>query len=227
MHRNNLEPWVYAIGSSTGSVPAIRTILQSLTANDTKEHLPPILIVIHMPPKFTAELADILQKEFTKLDIKEATHEEELRCGMVRIAPAGVGHLGVRRFGMRLLSTIKDEGKSEGFQPSATQLFRSLAQVNPTFTVAAILTGLGRDGADGLLDLHRLGGYTIGQDEASCVVYGMPKVAFEMGACTVQVPLNKIAQHFLIGRQVLMQKQEQKRKERQEKVALFKQKQVK
>lgn len=180
---------VIGIGASTGGVEAIRAVLTGLPAS-----MPPILIVQHMPGQFTGSFASRLDG-LCALHVKEAVDGEVLRPGTAYLAPGGrqfeLGHAGPN-----LTCRIGGEERVSGHAPSVDVLFRSMARVCPVNSLGIILTGMGRDGASGLLDIRLGGGHTIGQNEATSVVYGMPRAAFEIGAVERQLPLQGIAPYL-------------------------------
>lgn len=177
---------IIAIGASTGGVEAIHEILGALPATT-----PPILIAQHMPQNFTSAFAMRLDQK-TDLKVFEATDGQRLLPGQVYIAPGG-RHLMLDRSGSHFICRLSDGEKVSGHKPSVDVLFESVAKVAGKRTVAAILTGMGRDGAQGLLKIRNEGGTTFGQDEESCVVYGMPKVANDVGAVIKQLRLSHMA----------------------------------
>ncbi|WP_370675877.1 chemotaxis response regulator protein-glutamate methylesterase [Pleomorphomonas sp. PLEO] len=180
---------VIGIGASTGGVEAIRAVLTELPAS-----MPPILIVQHMPGQFTGSFASRLDG-LCALHIKEAEDGEPLRPGTAYLAPGGrqfeLGHAGPS-----LTCRIGSEERISGHAPSVDVLFRSMARICPINSLGVILTGMGRDGASGLLDIRLGGGHTIGQNEATSIVYGMPRAAFEIGAVERQLPLQSIAPYL-------------------------------
>ncbi|WP_036838010.1 protein-glutamate methylesterase/protein-glutamine glutaminase [Pleomorphomonas oryzae] len=180
---------VIGIGASTGGVEAIRAVLTELPAE-----MPPILIVQHMPGQFTGSFADRLDG-LSALHVKEAEDGEVLHPGTAYVAPGGrqfeLGHIGPN-----LVCRIGSEERVSGHAPSVDVLFRSMARICPVNSLGVILTGMGRDGASGLLDIRLGGGHTIGQNEATSIVYGMPRAAFEIGAVERQLPLQSIAPYL-------------------------------
>lgn len=179
-----------AIGASTGGTEAIRYIAAHL-----KRNLPPIVIVQHLPGLFTRTFADSLNIN-SQIVFKEAENGELLRRGMAYIAPGGKqmklvhGPLGIK-------IEINDDPEINGFKPSVDYLFLSLDKfVRSKKIQAMILTGMGSDGARGIKHLHRLGVSTIAQDEASCIVFGMPKAAIELNAINEVLSLEEIAKIF-------------------------------
>ncbi len=174
-----------AIGSSTGGVEALVNILTHFPAN-----CPPTVITQHMPPTFTTSFAARLNRICAPA-VAEATEGAVLAPGHIYIAPGGDAHLevtGSKTLRCRLVSSPPVNGHC----PSVDVLFRSVAQCAGAEAVGVILTGMGRDGAAGLLEMRKKGARSIGQDESSCVVYGMPKAAQEIGAVERQLHLNKI-----------------------------------
>lgn len=185
-HKENLFDKVIVIGASTGGTEAVQTILKSLEKN-----VPPIVIAIHMPPGFTRIYANRLN-EICNMYVKEAEDGDILKYGVVYIAP-GDYHTRILKKNKTLLISCKKEKKVNGHMPSVDVLFDSAAKNLGDKALAVILTGMGRDGALGILNIKNKGGFTIGQDKDSCVVYGMPKVANEIGGVKVQAPLGEIA----------------------------------
>src|SRR5512142_426103 len=177
---------VVAIGASTGGTVAVERILKALPHN-----APGILITQHMPELFTRYFATRL-KETTKLDAREAQGGESVVPGVVLVAP-GNKHLLLRRSGARYVVEVKDGPRVNRHRPSVDVMFRSVASAAGRNAVGAILTGMGGDGAQGLLEMRNAGARTLAQDEASCIVYGMPKVAFEIGAVEKVVTLEAMA----------------------------------
>jgi two-component system chemotaxis response regulator CheB len=175
-----------AIGASTGGTEAIRAVLAGLPAS-----VPGTVIVQHMPANFTTSFAERLDQS-SSLSVVEARGGETLQQGHAYLAPGGY-HLVVRRAGSGFRLEL-DEGPRIHYQrPALDVTFKSIAEVAGPRALGVILTGMGRDGADGLLAMRKAGARTLGQDEASCVVYGMPRVAWECGAVEQQCPLDKIA----------------------------------
>jgi two-component system chemotaxis response regulator CheB len=177
-----------AIGASTGGVEAIHAILPRLPAN-----LPPIVIVQHMPPGFTASFARRLNG-ICRMEVREAQDGLALHPGLACIAPGGRHLLVAHGVGGGLKCTLEDGAAVSGHRPSVDKLFESVAVVTGRSSLGLILTGMGSDGADGLLRLRQAGAMTLGQNEASCVVYGMPRVAFQRGAVTSEVALVEMAE---------------------------------
>ena len=178
------------IGSSTGGVEALISILTAFPAN-----CPPTLVTQHMPPVFTRNLAVRLDKMCAP-EVMEATIGAALRPGTVYIAPGGELHLEVTGRST-FACALKTGGPVNGHCPSIDRLFSSAARSLGPRAVGVLLTGMGRDGAQGLLEIRQAGGRTIAQDEATSIVYGMPKAAVELGAVEVQHPITRIG-HALI-----------------------------
>lgn len=176
---------IIAIGASTGGTDAIHTVISGLPRD-----MPPIVIVQHMPPVFTKLYAERLNNT-CELEVKEAEDGDALRPGRVLIAP-GNYQMRVAKRGSGYIVKCTQEEKVSGHCPSVDVLFDSVADVAGKQSVGVILTGMGRDGANGLLKMKKTGAYTIGQDEKSSVVYGMPMVAFNIGAVDKQLPLDRI-----------------------------------
>ncbi len=181
---------VVAIGSSTGGVEALLQVLSAFPAN-----CPPTVITQHMPPHFTASFAARLSR-MCRPQVSEARDGDVLRPGHVFIAPGGEAHLEIT--GRTTLRCKLDASAPvSGHRPSVDVLFRSVAASAGGRAVGAILTGMGSDGASGLLEMRKAGAATIGQDEASAIIYGMPRAAFERGAVQTQLPLEKIGPEIL------------------------------
>lgn len=177
-----------AIGASTGGVPAIQQVLRDLAP-----HRLPTVIVQHMPPGYTARFAARLAG-VTGLNVREVAGGERIEPGGVYIAPGGQRHLAVvEGRGGRLACQLTEGPPVSGHRPSVDVMFASLANLDGRAVIGVLLTGMGRDGAQGLLALRRAGAPTLIQSEETCVVYGMPKAAFELGAATQVLPLGEIA----------------------------------
>lgn len=174
-----------AIGASTGGTEATYSILKELPPN-----MPGIVIVQHMPPVFTRMYAERLNKS-VRLEVKEAEHGDVVCPGRVLIAP-GDFQTRVKKSGDKLIVECVKGEKVSGHCPSADVLFESVAREVGRNAMGIILTGMGRDGATGLFAMRSKGARTIGQDEKSCVVYGMPKVAYSIGAVEKEAPLEAI-----------------------------------
>jgi len=177
---------VIAIGSSTGGTEALYEVLRDMPISS-----PATVVVQHMPPGFTNALASRLDSQVA-LTVKEAEHGDELWDGRVLLAPAGK-QCRVIGSGGHFKVALESSPPVEGHCPSVDVLMRSVASQVGRNGVGVILTGMGRDGAQGLKQMRDAGARTIGQDEATSVVYGMPKVAKEIGAVERQVPLSRVA----------------------------------
>ncbi|MBB5516652.1 two-component system chemotaxis response regulator CheB [Rubricella aquisinus] len=175
---------VIAIGASTGGVSAIGAVLQHIPPD-----APPVVIVQHMPEAYTGRFADRLDKQL-RVHVSEAQDGETLRPGTVRIAPGGA-HLRFRKTEAGLRTRLEQSAPVSGHCPSVDVMFHALAETGVKCR-AALLTGMGRDGADGLLRLYRAGHTCLVQDKASCVVFGMPRVAIELGAASEILPLDHL-----------------------------------
>lgn len=180
-----------AIGSSTGGVEALITVLQGMPAN-----CPPIVITQHMPATFTRNFAERLNR-LCAPEVSEAEDGARLQPGRIYLAPGGDRHLEIAGSAEHPRCRLVEGEAVSGHRPSVDVLFNSVARVCGGRAVGVILTGMGRDGAQGLLNLRNAGAHTIGQDEATCVVYGMPKAAFELGAVERQLPLGRICNQIL------------------------------
>lgn len=177
---------IIAIGASTGGTEAIRQLLEVMPAN-----CPALAIVQHMPEGFTRSFADRLN-QLCAINVKEAEDGDSLLRGHALIAP-GNRHMLIKRSGARYYVQLKDGPLVSRHRPSVDVLFRSAARYAGANAVGAILTGMGSDGAEGLLEMRQAGAATLGQDEDSCVVYGMPREAFLRGGVAHQVALADMA----------------------------------
>jgi two-component system chemotaxis response regulator CheB len=177
------RPDLVAIGASLGGPRALATLLRALPPGFAA----PIAVVQHIADGFTEGLANWLGQE-SRLEVREARDRDVLRPGLVLLAPTG-RHLVVSRGAARL----SDAPPVDSFRPSVTPLFRSAAEAYGSRACGVILTGMGRDGAEGLKALKNAGGHTIAQDEATSAVYGMPRAAIETGAVDQVLPLDDIA----------------------------------
>lgn len=182
----NSKRTIIAIGASTGGTEAISEIVSSFD-ND----IPGIIISQHIPPVFSEMFAERLERE-SGLECKEAKTGDIVKQGQVLIAP-GDRHMRLVSCNGQMMVDCNMGDKVNGHRPSVDVLFDSVAKVAGRDAIGIILTGLGRDGAKGLLHMKQAGAETIGQDEASCVVYGMPMEAYKLGAVRYQVPLGDIA----------------------------------
>ncbi|RDE08081.1 protein-glutamate methylesterase/protein-glutamine glutaminase [Pelagibacterium lacus] len=180
------EGALVAIGASTGGVEAIRQVLAAMPPD-----CPPIVIAQHMPKGFTARFAARLD-ELVPVGVVEAADRMVLERGRAYVAP-GDHHLRVERSSGQLKCRVSQDETMSGHRPSVDVLFHSVARVAGPMAVGAILTGMGRDGAQGLKAMREAGAFTIGQSRGSALIYGMPKAAFEIGAVVEEAPLERIA----------------------------------
>lgn len=188
LYKNSIQ--IIAMGASTGGTEALLAILEKLPGN-----LPPIVITQHMPPIFTNMYAERLNR-ICKMEVREAKDQDKLYPGLCLIAPGGLQMQVVKdREGLKV-SCLEGE-KVSGHCPSIDYLFSSVAKECGEHAVGILLTGMGRDGAHGLLLMHEKGAYTLGQDEESSVVYGMPMEAYKLGAVDKQGNLSQIANDLL------------------------------
>lgn len=181
---------IVAIGASTGGTEAILAVVKDLPAN-----CPGIIIVQHMPPVFTRMYAERLDK-ICKMSVREAQNGDRVEAGNILIA-AGDRHMRLRTDARGYFVSCQGTEKVSGHCPSVDALFESVAQYAGPNAVGVILTGMGADGAKNLLAMKKRGAHTIGQDQATCVVYGMPMVAFNLGGVTEQLPLPSIPDAIL------------------------------
>ena len=177
---------IIAIGASTGGTEAIYNLVKRLP-----NHIPGIVIVQHIPPVFSRMFAERLNNS-TAFQVKEAKNGDYIKKGQILIAP-GDKHMKVKKVGDNYRVDCNEGSKVNGHCPSVDILFESVAKEAGANSIGIILTGMGYDGAKGLLAMRQRGARTIGQDEKSSVVYGMPKVAFNIGAVEKQVSLDKIS----------------------------------
>lgn len=173
------------IGASTGGVEALRVVLAELP-----ENMPPILVAQHMLPGFTGPFARRLDA-ICRLTVKEAEDGEEAQQGHVYIAPGGL-HLRLLRSGTRQLLQVSSDPPVNRHRPSVDTLFHSIASVAGARAIGVLLTGMGADGAEGMVALRRAGARTLAQDEASCVVFGMPRQAIVLGGAQEVVALEEV-----------------------------------
>lgn len=181
---------VVAIGASTGGVEALIAVVSQFPSN-----CPPTVITQHMPATFTRTFAERLDR-LTGAAVCEAFDGAPLEPGRVYLAPGGVAHLRVEGDSQPRCRLWRGEPVN-GHRPSVDVLFHSVAKALGARAFGAILTGMGRDGAEGLLAMRKAGAATVGQTESSCLIYGMPKAAFEIGATQKQVPLYMMASEIL------------------------------
>lgn len=185
-----LDQAIIGLGASTGGTEATLEVLRDLPAD-----CPAILIVQHMPPGFTQMYAERLNRLCT-MEVREAKSGDEVKRGVALLAPADF-HMRIVRSGSRYTVSCRPGDKVSGHRPSVDALFHSMAENVQAPMTGIIMTGMGRDGADGLLAMRNAGAYTIGQDEASSVVYGMPMVAHQVGAVKIQASCSTIGQVLL------------------------------
>jgi two-component system chemotaxis response regulator CheB len=181
---------IVALGASTGGTVALEHILRQMPADG-----PGMVIAQHMPALFTKQFADRLNR-ISAVEIREAAENDSVLPGVALVAP-GDKHLLLRRSGARYFVSVKDGPLVHRQRPSVDVLFRSVARTAGRNAIGVILTGMGADGAEGLGEMRQAGSHTIAQDEASCVVFGMPKVAIEMGAAERVLPLKEIPDAIL------------------------------
>ncbi len=181
---------VVAVGASTGGTEALTVFLQSLPPD-----CPGIVIVQHMPEMFTKTFANRLN-EICRINVKEAENNDSILRGRALIAP-GNKHMLVKRSGAKYYVEVVDGPLVNRHRPSVDVLFRSTAQYAGSNSMGIIMTGMGDDGARGLLEMKEAGAHTIAQDEKTCVVFGMPKEAIKLDAVDRILPIDKIAPHIL------------------------------
>ncbi|MGF6365060.1 chemotaxis response regulator CheB [Aequitasia blattaphilus] len=184
-NRTNID--IIAIGASTGGTEATVQILKDLPAD-----IPGMVITQHMPEGFTRMYAERLNK-LCAFEVREARDGDAITSGLALLAPGGRTHMTIVRIGDRFFIRLFKGDKVNGHRPSVDILFDSVARSAGKNAIGIILTGMGNDGAQGLLHMRKAGAYTIGQNEASSVVYGMPMVAYEKGAVCTRTGLENIA----------------------------------
>ncbi|CAK0779013.1 protein-glutamate methylesterase/protein glutamine deamidase [Gammaproteobacteria bacterium] len=181
---------IIVIGASTGGTEAIKDVLLGMPPD-----APAILITQHMPPGFTRSFAERLDR-LCRIRVQEAVNGERALPGHAYIAP-GDSHLVVKRSGADYVLGVNQDPPVNRHRPSVDVLFRAAASTVGRNAIGVILTGMGKDGAAGMFELKQSGAYTLGQDEATCIVYGMPREAFMMGAVDEQAPLSEISGKIL------------------------------
>jgi two-component system chemotaxis response regulator CheB len=182
---------IIVVGSSTGGTEAIKVFLA-----DMPKGSPAILITQHMPESFTKSFVARLDS-LCQMRVKAAEHHEKIQSGTVYIAP-GHSHLSLERIpGSTFQTVLSQDPPVNRHRPSVEVLFKSAAKVLGGSAVGVMLTGMGKDGAAAMLEMHRAGAYNLAQDEASCVVFGMPREAIALGAVDEVVPLDKMAERVL------------------------------
>jgi len=184
---------VVAIGTSTGGTQALEVVLGALPSDCSG-----LVIVQHMPAQFTAAFAQRLNK-VCDIEVREARHGDRVHTGLALIAPGG-RHLTLERDGAQYRVAVIDGPPVSRHRPSVDVLFRSVAKSAGRNAMGVIMTGMGDDGARGLKEMRDAGAATLGQDEDSCVVYGMPKEAFKTGGVCREVPLDGIPEAIMAGR---------------------------
>lgn len=184
LHRTTHQ--ILAIASSTGGTEALKVVLSQLPPD-----IPGTLIVQHMPPVFTRTYAESLQR-ICPFEVKEAEDGDRVLPGRALLAP-GNFHMELTRSGAYYYVKLHQEPPLYGVRPAADYLMTSVAKIAGANSIGLVLTGMGRDGAKGLLEMRQAGGFNIAQDEASCVVFGMPKEAIALGAIDSVLPLDRIA----------------------------------
>lgn len=190
LRSSSLDNVIIGLGASTGGTEATLEVMKRLP-----EDIPGMVIVQHMPIGFTQMYADRLNR-LCSMEVREAKNGDEIHRGLALIAPADY-QMRVVRIGNKYTVSCSHGEKVSGHRPSVDVLFRSMADTVQCKMVGIIMTGMGQDGADGLLSMRKRGAYTIGQDEESSVVYGMPGVAYKIGAVIKQASCEDIAQVLL------------------------------
>ena len=185
-----LDRVLVGLGASTGGTEATLEVMRRLPAD-----IPPMVIVQHMPKGFTQMYADRLNR-ICKMEVREARNGDELHRGLALVAPADL-QCRVVRIGEKYTVSCTQGEKVSGHRPSVDAMFHSMAEVVRCKMVGIIMTGMGQDGAAGLLEMRKKGAYTIGQDKESSVVYGMPMVANDIGAVCVQASCDNVANVLL------------------------------
>lgn len=188
--RGSIDETIIAIGASTGGTEAIKQVLMGMSSD-----CPGIVVVQHMPEKFTRTFAQRLNT-ICDMNVKEAEHGDRVETGLVLLAP-GNRHMEVVRIGQRYEVRLKDGDNVSGHKPSVDVLMRSVAQCAGERGRGVLLTGMGADGALGMLEMKKAGAKTFAQDEKSSVVFGMPKRALECGAVDSLLPLDRIAEYVM------------------------------
>ncbi len=186
----NLDRVIIGLGASTGGTEATLAVMKRLPAD-----IPPMVIVQHMPPGFTKMYAERLNR-LCAMEVREAQSGDELHRGLALIAPADL-QCRVVRIGARYTVNCTPGEKVSGHRPSVDAMFYSMAETVSCKMVGIIMTGMGQDGAHGLLEMRKKGAYTIGQDKESSVVYGMPGVAQNIGAVMIQASCDNVSNVLL------------------------------
>jgi two-component system chemotaxis response regulator CheB len=185
-----LQEKIIAIGAATGGTEAIKEVLTALPAE-----VPGIVMAQHMPETFTASFARRLDS-LSQLTVVEAQGGERIQPGHAYLAP-GHSHLLVKRVGGAFVTELSQSEPVNRHRPAVDVLFRSVAECAKQNAIGVILTGMGKDGAQGMLEMRKAGAWNIGQDQASCVVYGMPREAAQIGAVEEVAPLGEVAARIL------------------------------
>lgn len=185
---------IIAIGASTGGPEALRQVLEPLPVK-----VPPILITQHMPAGFTTSFAARLNR-VCQIEVHEAQHNQPVQPGCAYLAPGGRAHMKLAKRGATYYIEIDESEPVNRHRPSVDVLFASVAAQAKSHAVGVLLTGMGKDGAHGLLQMRQAGAMTLAQDETSCVVFGMPKEAISIGAAQRIVPLSHMSAAVLSGR---------------------------
>lgn len=179
------------IGASTGGTEAIRQVLEPLPSNS-----PAIMITQHMPAGFTSSFVQRLDS-LCQVKVHEAVHGQRVMPGNVYLAPGGIAHMKLARSGANYVVELEDSEPVNRHKPSVDVLFNSAAELAGRNAVGVLLTGMGKDGAQGMLAMRNAGAATFAQDEASCVVFGMPREALLIGATDEAVPLSEMSERIL------------------------------
>lgn len=188
-HTRSPQPLIF-IGASTGGIDAVKQILVQMPVES-----PPIVIVQHLPEIFTGAFAKRMHTLCT-ISVKEAEHNDKLVPGCAYVAP-GHSHVTLARSSHGFVLHLDKEPPLNRHRPSVDRLFNSVAKLAGPNSIGVLLTGMGRDGADGLVAMRKAGAYTIAQDEQSCVIFGMPRSAIELGAVVKIVPLKNMAAQLI------------------------------
>ena len=182
---------ICAIAASTGGTEALKAVIPQLPPG-----FPGTAVVIHMPPVFTKTYADSIQRMTPHLEVREARDGERFLPGLVLFAPGGY-HMEVHRSGAHYIARLHQQPPIHGVRPAADYLMKTVAQAAGANALGAVLTGMGKDGAEGLLAMRNAGAWTLTQSERTCVVYGMPREADVVGASCESVDLEDIADHLV------------------------------
>ena len=185
LDQRSKDGYVVALGASTGGTDALECVIKAFPAT-----MPPVLVVQHMPPVFTKLYSERLNKSCA-VNVKEAQDGDRLNQGTCLIAAGGF-HMELKKDTKGYYVKCHQGEKVSGHCPSVDVLFSSVAETAGSKSIGALMTGMGADGARGLLKMHQQGAYTIGQNKETCVVYGMPMEAYKLGACSEQQPLENI-----------------------------------